>query len=96
MLNAFLFFVSCMNNVLDFILLCLLNAHVFMAGAKVEYLFYLLQAKTQKTIADYKSLTLIVIEDLFLQDICSSVFACIFTVNLVFRISRLLPYFPGF
>jgi hypothetical protein len=40
-----------------------------MAGAKVEYLFYLLQVKNKKNKADYKSLTFVVIKAPFLQDV---------------------------
>jgi hypothetical protein len=45
----------------------LLTIHVFLVGAKIEYLFYLLQAKNKKITADYKSLTFEAIKDLFLS-----------------------------
>jgi hypothetical protein len=40
------------------------NRSYFLVGAKIEYLFYLLQAKIKKITADYKSLTFIPLRDM--------------------------------
>jgi hypothetical protein len=51
--------------------LLLINRSYFLVGAKIEYLFYLLQAKNKKITADYKSLTLAAIKAPFLYPFVS-------------------------
>jgi hypothetical protein len=49
--------------------LLFINRSYFLVGAKIEYLFCLLQAKNKKITADYESLTFVVVKELFLSGV---------------------------
>jgi hypothetical protein len=76
-LNAFLFFVPCMNNVL-YLIFFYFKYLYFTVGAKVRYFFNLLQAKAEKITIRPEDLTFAIIKvllNMYNSTICNIISA---------------------